>query len=160
VRRYLEIGTFTGYSALAVAEALPEEGRVVACDQDVGFTDIAQRHWRRAGLAHRIDLRIAPAMDTLTALVDSGEAGGFDMAFIDADKPGYDAYFELCLQLVRTGGLILIDNVLWDGRVADPAATDANTQSLRVLNDKLSCDPRIDISMLPLGDGLTLARVR
>ena len=160
VRHYIEIGTFTGYSALAVAEALPEDGRIVACDLDVDFTDIAERHWRKAGLANKIDLRIGPALETLSALLADGKAGRFDMAFIDADKPGYDAYFEHCLELIRTNGLILIDNVLWGGRVAGNDLEDDNTSALRTLNAKLGTDPRIDISMLPLGDGLTLARKR
>ena len=160
VRHYIEIGTFTGYSALAVAEALPEDGRIVACDLDVDFTDIAERHWRKAGLANKIDLRIAPAVETLSALLADGKAGRFDMAFIDADKPGYDAYFEHCIELIRTNGLILIDNVLWGGRVAGNDAEDDNTSALRTLNAKLGTDPRIDHSMLPLGDGLTLARKR
>jgi predicted O-methyltransferase YrrM len=158
--RCIEIGTFTGYSALAVAEALPEDGKIVACDLSTDFTGIARRHWQIAGLAHKIDLRIAPAIETLAALIDAGEAGSFDMAFIDADKPGYDAYFEHCLRLLRTNGLIMIDNVLWDGRVTDTASRDENTVALRTLNAKLARDSRIDISLLPLGDGLTLARKR
>lgn len=160
VRRYIEIGTFTGYSTLAIAEALPDDGSIVACDLDADTTSIAERHWRKAGLASKINLNIGPALETLNALIATGKAGHFDMAFIDADKTGYDAYFERCLRLVRTNGLILLDNVLWDGRVADANTRDADTGALRDLNEKLAADRRIDVSMLPLGDGLTLARKR
>ncbi len=158
-RRTLEIGVFTGYSTLAVALALPEDGRVIACDISTEYTDIARGYWRKAGVAHKIDLRIAPALDTLDALIAAGEAGTVDFAFIDADKTGYNAYYERCLTLLRSGGLIVVDNVLWSGSVARPAQ-DADTAALQAFNLKLHGDERIDLSMLPLGDGLTLARKR
>ena len=159
-RRALEIGTFTGYSALAVALALPADGRLVCCDVNAEWTAMARRYWAEAGVADKIELRLAPALETLTALRQTGEAGRFDLAFIDADKTGYDAYYEACLELVRPGGLILIVNVLWSGRVADGRDRSADTQALRALNTKLKDDARIDLAMLPIGDGLTLARVR
>lgn len=158
-RRTLEIGTFTGYSALAVALALPDDGTVLACDISTEYTDVARGYWAQAGVAHKIDLRIAPALQTLDALIAQGEAGRFDFAFIDADKSGYDAYYERCLTLVRTGGLIVFDNVLWGGRVAR-TAEDEDTAALQALNRKLHADARIDLSLLPVGDGLTLARKR
>jgi predicted O-methyltransferase YrrM len=156
-RRTLEIGVFTGYSALAVALALPSDGRVVGWDISTEYTDVARPYWEKAGVAHKIDLRIAPALETLDALIREGQAGSFDFAFIDADKTGYDGYYERCLSLLRTGGLIVIDNVLWSGRVAQ-AAEDEDTAALQALNRKLLRDERIDLSMLPVGDGLTLAR--
>jgi caffeoyl-CoA O-methyltransferase len=160
-RRTLEIGVFTGYSSLAVALALPSDGAIVACDVSAEFTDIGRPYWSKAGVANKIDLRIAPAVETLDALLAAGRSGEFDFAFIDADKTNYDAYYERCLQLVRPGGLIAFDNVLWDGQVAHPAAAgDADTVALQALNKKLHRDERIDLSMLPLGDGLTLARKR
>ena len=158
--RTLEIGTFTGYSALAVAMALPDDGRVIACDISEEWTAIGRRYWEEAGLAHKIDLRLGPALDTLDALIVDGGAGDFDFAFIDADKEGYQAYFERCLQLVRKGGLITVDNTLWEGRVADPEATDPDTEAIRAFNEKLKSDERVSISLVPIGDGLTLARVR
>jgi len=158
--RALEIGTFTGYSALAVAMALPENGRLVACDVSKEWTDVGRRYWELAGVAHKIDLRLAPALDTLAALVASGEAGKFDFAFIDADKPAYDAYYERCLELVRANGLIAIDNVLWSGRVADPAETDESTTALRKLNAKIADDPRVEACLLTVGDGVQLVRKR
>ncbi len=158
-RKTLEIGVFTGYSSLVTALALPEDGRVVACDINEEFTAMGREHWAKAGVAHKIDLRLAPALKTLDALIEAGEAGSFDFAFIDADKTSYDAYYERCLTLLRQGGLIAIDNVLWDGEVARPS-TDADTVALQRLNLKLHKDERIDLSMLPLGDGLTLARKR
>jgi caffeoyl-CoA O-methyltransferase len=158
-RRTIEIGTFTGYSALSVALALPADGRILACDISDEYTRVARPYWRQAGVEHKIDLRIAPALETLDACLARGEAGAYDFAFIDADKPGYDAYYERCLQLLRPGGLAAIDNVLWSGRVAHPAE-DASTQALQALNDKLFNDERIDLSMVPIGDGLTLARKR
>ena len=158
-RRTLEVGTFTGYSALAVALALPEDGRVLTCDISLEYTDLARRYWDKAGVAHKIDLRIAPALETLDGLLTAGGAGSFDLAFIDADKTGYDAYYERCLQLLRTGGVIAVDNVLWSGRVARPPE-DADTAALQAFNAKLRDDGRIDLSLLPLGDGLTLARKR
>lgn len=159
-RRTLEIGVFTGYSTLCVALALPDDGRIVACDLSEEWTAIARRHWERAGVAHKIDLRLAAAMRTLERLLAEGAAGSFDFAFIDADKPNYRAYYEHCLQLVRPGGLIALDNTLWAGRVADPAQDDANTVAIRAINDALHHDERVDIAMLPVGDGLTLARKR
>jgi predicted O-methyltransferase YrrM len=158
-KKTLEIGVFTGYSSLATALALPEDGRIVACDINAEFTAMGREHWARAGVAHKIDLRLAPAVKTLDALIEAGEAGSFDFAFIDADKTGYDAYYERCLKLLRPGGLIAIDNVLWDGEVARPSA-DPDTVALQQLNIKLHKDERVDLSMLPLGDGLTLARKR
>jgi len=157
-KKTLEIGVFTGYSALVVALALPEDGRVVACDVSEEYTAIARRYWAQAGVAHKIDLRIAPALDTLDQLLAAGEASTFDFAFIDADKSGYDAYYERSLALVRPGGLIAIDNVLWSGRVADPAVTDNRTEKIRALNQKLHDDDRVSLSLVPIGDGLTLAR--
>jgi caffeoyl-CoA O-methyltransferase len=159
-RRCLEIGTFTGYSALAVALALPSGGRVLTCDVDERTTAIARRHWDAAGVGERIESRLGPAAATLDRLLADGVAGSFDFAFIDADKPGYDGYYERALRLVRPGGLIAIDNVLWGGAVADPARQDPDTAALKALNRKLQGDERIDLSLLPLGDGLTLARKR
>jgi len=159
-RRILELGTFTGYSALWMALALPADGRIIACDVSDEWTSIGRRYWAEAGVADKIDLRLAPAAATLAALLAEGQAGQFDAAFIDADKEGYDGYYEQCLQLVRPGGLIAIDNVLWGGAVADEEAQDADTQALRALNAKLHTDERIDLSLLPIGDGLTLARKR
>ena len=158
-RQTLEVGVFTGYSALCVALALPDDGRVLACDVNDGYVSIGKPHWQSAGVAHKIDLRIAPALDTLRAQLAEGGAGRFDFAFIDADKTGYDAYYEHCLQLLRPGGLIAIDNTLWGGAVARPADS-ADTAALQALNDKLHRDERIDLSLLPIGDGLTLARKR
>jgi predicted O-methyltransferase YrrM len=158
-RRTLDIGVFTGYSALAVALALPPEGVVVGCDISSEYTDVGRQHWDKAGVRHKIDLRIAPAIDTLDALLAQGQSGAFDFAFIDADKTGYDAYYERCLRLLRAGGLIAVDNVLWNGRVAQ-AADDADTAAIQAFNRKLHHDERIDLSLLPVGDGLTLARKR
>jgi caffeoyl-CoA O-methyltransferase len=155
-RRYLEVGTFTGYSALAVALALPKDGRVVACDVSREWTAIGERYWREAGVASKIELRLAPAIETLDALI-AAKAPAFDFAFIDADKENYDAYYERALKLVRRGGLIAIDNVLWSGSVINPAKRDADTTAIRALNTKLLKDERIDLSLLPIGDGLTLA---
>jgi caffeoyl-CoA O-methyltransferase len=158
-RRTLEIGVFTGYSALAVALALPDDGYVLACDVSDEYTRIGKPFWSAAGVAHKIDLRLAPARETLDARLAAGEAGRYDFAFIDADKTSYDDYYERCLRLVRDGGLIAIDNVLWSGSVARPAKT-ADTAALQALNDKLHDDERIDLSLVPIGDGLTLARKR
>jgi caffeoyl-CoA O-methyltransferase len=158
--RVLEIGTFTGYSALAMALALPESGRVVACDVSEEWTRVARRFWAEAGVSHKIDLRLAPALETLDALLADGRAGDFDFAFIDADKENYATYFERSLELVRVGGLVAIDNVLWSGKVADPEVTDADTQAIRSLNAKLKDDERVSLSLVPIGDGLTLARKR
>jgi len=158
-RQTLEIGVFTGYSALATALALPPDGHIVACDINAEFTDIGRRHWEKAGVADKIDLRLAPATETLDGLIAEGRSGTFDFAFIDADKTSYDAYYERCLQLLRVGGLIAIDNVLWDGDVAHPAQ-DADTAALQALNIKLHTDERVDLSLLTIADGLTLARKR
>ena len=156
----LEIGTFTGYSALAMALALPPEGRIVACDVNPDTTAVGRRYWARAGVAEKIDLRLAPALETLEALRAEGAAGRFDLAFIDADKENYEAYFEAVLPLLRTGGLLMIDNVLWGGRAADPTAADSDTRAIRALNARLKKDARISLSLLPLSDGLTLVRKR
>ncbi|MDR3491943.1 MAG: class I SAM-dependent methyltransferase [Gammaproteobacteria bacterium] len=156
-KKTLEIGVFTGYSTLSVALALPEDGRIVACDINVEWTKLAKRYWDMAGVSHKIDLRLAPALDTLDALIKQGEAGTFDFCFIDADKLNYSEYYEKSLLLMRQGGLIAIDNTLWDGKVADPAVDDENTIAIRELNSKLLNDKRVDISLLPIGDGLTLA---
>jgi caffeoyl-CoA O-methyltransferase len=159
-RRYLEIGTFTGYSALAVALALPQDGQVIACDISEEFTALARPYWEEAGVADKIDLRIAPALETLDTLIAEGEKGAFDFAFIDADKTNYQGYFQRALDLIRPGGLIAVDNVLWSGAVVDPARTDDDTEAIRAFNDRLSDDPRISLSLVPIGDGLTLARKR
>ena len=159
-RRTLEVGVFTGYSALSVALALPEDGKVVACDVSEEWTSIGRRYWAEAGVAHKIDLRIAPAMATLDALIAEGQLGSFDFAFIDADKGNYAGYFERALLLLRAGGLIAVDNTLWSGRVADPAENDADTVAIRAFNESLHHDLRISLSLLPIGDGLTLAMKR
>ncbi len=158
-RRTIEIGTFTGYSALAVALALPEDGRVLACDISAEHTQVGRPFWREAGVEHKIELILAPALETLDARLAAGEGGGYDFAFIDADKAGYDAYYERCLRLLRPGGLIALDNMLWNGSVARPAQ-DADTAALQALNDKLHRDDRVDMALLTVGDGLTLARRR
>jgi caffeoyl-CoA O-methyltransferase len=159
-RRILEVGTFTGYSSTAMALAQPADGQVVCCDVSAEFTDVARRAWADAGVADRISLRLGPALETLDALLAAGEAGSFDLAFIDADKLSYDAYYERALELVRAGGLIAIDNVLWSGRVADPADREESTEVIRALNAKIAVDERVDVAMVPIADGLTLARVR
>ena len=159
-KRILEIGTFTGYSALAMALALPPDGRIVACDVEPETTAVARRYWAEAGVAHKIDLRLAPALDTLDRLLAEGAAGSYDFAFIDADKSNYGAYYARCLELLRQGGLLAVDNVLWDGRVADPAARDPDTEAIRALNLRLRDDPRISLSLVPISDGLSLARKR
>jgi caffeoyl-CoA O-methyltransferase len=159
-RRCIEIGVFTGYSSLAVALALPPDGRILACDVSEEWTAIARRFWREAGVEHKIELKLQPAVRTLEERLAAGEAGRYDFAFIDADKPAYDAYYELLLKLLRPGGLIALDNTLWSGAVANPDEREPNTVALRALNDKLHRDERIDLSLLPIGDGLTLARKR
>ncbi len=159
-RRAIEVGTFTGYSALWVALALPADGKLVCCDVSAEWTAVGKPYWEKAGVAGKIDLRIAPAMETLDRLLADAGAGAYDFAFIDADKTGYDGYYERCLRLLRAGGLIAIDNVLWGGDVADPKKRSADTLALRRLNDKLHRDERVSISMLPVGDGLTLALKR
>ena len=159
-KRTLEIGTFTGYSTLAVAEALPADGRVVACDVSEEWTAIGRKHWVAAGVAHKIDLRIAPAVDTLDQLLAEGQGGTFDLAFIDADKPSYDAYYERCLRLVRKGGVLVFDNMLWSGAVAKAGTMDGETAALHALNQKARTDPRVDPCLLTVGDGLLVARIR
>ena len=159
-RRVLEIGTFTGYSSTAMALALPADGRIVCCDVSEEFTDVARRTWAAAGVEDRVDLRLAPALETLDALLAADGTGSFDLAFIDADKANYRGYVEGALLLVRPGGLIAIDNVLWSGRVIDPEETDEDTQAIRDLNADLATDERVDIAMVPIADGLTLLRVR
>ena len=156
-RRCLEIGTFTGYSALAVALALPRDGRIVCCDVSEEWTAIARRTWKRAGVAGKIDLRIAPALETLDALLRRGKAGKFDFAFIDADKANYANYYERCLKLVRRGGLIAADNTLWGGSVVDPLNKTVDARAIRAFNRKLLRDRRVDIALVPVGDGMTLA---
>ena len=155
-RRILEIGTFTGYSSTAMALALPPDGRITCLDVSREWTDRARRAWTDAGVADRVELRMGPAVESLAELAD----GSFDLAFIDADKTGYDAYYTGCLRVVRPGGLILIDNVLQSGRVIDPAADDENVLAIRALNERIAADERVDIVLLPLADGLTMARVR
>lgn len=160
VRRYLEVGAFTGYSSLCVALALPADGRVVALDRSKDWTDIARRYWLRAGVAAKIDLRLGQARDTLDAMLDAGEANSYDLAFIDADKVGYDAYYERCLKLVRPGGTIALDNMLWGGAVAEPDRDDEDTVSIRELSRKIRDDARVACSLVPIGDGLMLCRRR
>jgi len=157
-KKTLEVGVFTGYSALVVALALPPDGKVVACDVSEEYTAIARRYWQQAGVADKIDLHLAPALETLDRLLAAGQAGTFDFAFIDADKSNYDGYYERSLQLVRSGGLVTIDNVLWSGRVADPQVQDNRTNSIRAFNQKVHEDARVSLSLVPIGDGLTLAR--
>ncbi|CAD6881627.1 O-methyltransferase, family 3(EC:2.1.1.104) [Methylomonas albis] len=156
----LEIGVFTGYSSTCLALALPAEGRITACDISEDFTNVARRYWAQAKVADKIDLRLGPALETLDSLIAEGKAGSYDMAFIDADKANYDGYYEQSLLLLRTGGLLVIDNVLWNGQVADPSIQDADTVAIRRLNEKIHADPRVTISLLPIADGLTLALKR
>jgi predicted O-methyltransferase YrrM len=157
-RRALEVGVFTGYSALVVALALPEDGKLVACDVNRDWTDIGKRYWEKAGVARKIDLRIAPAIETLDALVSTGET--FDFAFIDADKENYIEYYERILRLLRTGGVVAIDNTLWSGKVADSSENDSETRAIRAFNEHVRRDTRVDLSLVPIGDGLTLAMKR
>ncbi len=157
-RRALEAGTFTGYSALAVALALPADGRLIACDVSEQWTAIARRFWAEAGVAHKIDLRLAPALHTMDALLAAGDASSFDFAFLDAEKSEYEAYYERVLKLLRPGGLVAVDNVLWSGRVADPTNQDPNTRAIRAFNEKLRNDTRVDIAMVTVADGIFLAR--
>lgn len=157
-KKTLDVGVFTGYSSLVVALALPPDGKLLACEMNQEYAAIARRWWQKAGVADKIDLHIAPALETLARLLATGETDTFDFAFIDADKSNYDNYYEQALQLVRPGGLIAIDNVLWSGRVADPQVQDNRTKKIRAFNQKLHQDPRISLSLVPIGDGLTLAR--
>lgn len=159
-KKTLEIGTFTGYSALAVALSLPEDGKIIACDINEEWTTMARDYWREANVSHKIDLRLAPALETCESLINNHEAGTFDFVFIDADKNNYLHYYEAALTLLRKGGLIAIDNVLWDGEVANPANQDKSTNSIRELNDFIYQDPRVSMCIVPIGDGLTLARKR
>jgi predicted O-methyltransferase YrrM len=159
-RRALEIGVFTGYSALSVAQALPDDGRLIACDVNEEWTDMAREYWSRAGVENKIDLRIRPALQTLGTLVAEGMTGTFDFAFIDADKINYQAYYEACLMLVRPGGLIAIDNVLWSGDVVNSEKNDEDTLAIRKLNLALRDDERVDLSLVPIADGLTILRKR
>ena len=159
-RRLLEIGTFTGYSALCMAEAMPADGQLICCDIDAQYTDVARRYWRKAGVAERIELRLAPALETLVALERAGQSESFDLIFVDADKANYLAYLEHALMLLRPGGLLLFDNTLWSGRVLEANPDSADTRAIQVLNRRLKNDPRLDLSLLPLGDGLTLCRKR
>ena len=156
----LEVGTFTGYSTLSLALALPEDGQIVACDISEEFTSRAKPYWQEAGVAGKIELRLGPALETLDALIADGESGAFDFAFIDADKVNYQGYFQRALDLIRRGGLILVDNVLWAGAVVDPARDDEDTEAIRAFNQACAGDPRISLSLVPIGDGLTLARKR
>ena len=159
-KRALEIGVYTGYSAWCVAEALDEGGNLIACDVSVEWTSIAREFREKAGVAEKIDLRIAPALETLASPEADGQGGAFDFAFIDADKENYDSYFEACLRLLRSGGLIVLDNALWGGQVMDPSFQDADTIAIRNLNEKIRDDERVDASLLPVGDGVCLARKR
>jgi caffeoyl-CoA O-methyltransferase len=156
-KRTLDIGVFTGYSSLVVALALPEDGYVTACDINTEWTDIARKYWKLAQVEDKIDLRIAPALETLDELLTNGCRGTYDFSFIDADKINYQQYYERSLELVRSGGLIAIDNVLWGGSVIDDSIQDSSTKAIREFNENLSSDPRVSISMVPIGDGLTLA---
>lgn len=156
-RKTIEVGTFTGYSALVVASALPEDGRVIACDVSDEWTRLGRKYWEQAGVAGKIDLILRPATETMDDLIEQGEAGTFDFAFIDADKSNYDNYYERALVLLRKGGVVAIDNVLWSGAVVDDNRQDDDTRAIRALNQKIHDDERVDVNMLPIGDGLTLA---
>lgn len=159
-KRALEVGVFTGYSSTAVALAMPPDGKLVACDVSEEWTNMARRYWREAGVESKIELHLRPAVETLDALLEAGATGSFDFAFIDADKSGYDAYYERCLTLLRPGGLVAVDNALWSGAVADQSDTSESTRAIRALNAKIAADPRVSASLLPIGDGLYLARKR
>jgi len=159
-RRLLEVGTFTGYSALCMAAALPEDGSLICCDLPGDYNDTAHRYWQEAGLAGRIDLRLAPALETLAELERQGQAGQFDLIFIDADKANYPSYLEHALRLLRVGGLAVFDNTLWSGRVLEEQSESADTRAIQALNRALKDDLRVDLSLLPIGDGLTLCRKR
>jgi predicted O-methyltransferase YrrM len=157
-KKALEIGTFTGYTALKIASALPEDGKLICCDINAEWTDIGRKFWEEANLSKKIELRLAPALETLNALLTDGQAGTFDFAFIDADKTGYDSYYEACLKLLRSGGLIVLDNMLWSGAVANLEVQDPTTNAIRALNEKVSKDDRVTSCLLTVGDGLMLAR--
>lgn len=157
-KKTLDIGVFTGYSALVVALALPADGKVVGCDINSEWTKIARKYWEEAGVSHKIDLQLQPAADTLKQLIKNGESGTFDFAFIDADKENYSLYYDLSLELLRPGGLMAVDNVLWGGAVADQYINDPNTVAIRQLNEKILQDTRVFMSLVPIGDGLTLVR--
>ena len=159
-RKAVEVGTFTGFSALCVAQALPADGTRVCCDVSEEWTAVGKKYWEQAGVSDRISLRIGPAIGTLKAMRDAGEEGTFDFGFIDADKANYQSYYEHVIALLRTGGLLLIDNVLWGGSVANPDKTDEDTEAIRALNTFVHHDDRVSLSMLPVGDGLTLALKR
>lgn len=159
-KKTLELGVFTGYSAMAVAHALPKDGKLVACDVNKEWTDIAKEFWQRAGVANKIELHLAPAQDTLKKLIDSGQQNTFDFVFIDADKKGYNQYYELSLKLLKLNGVIMFDNVLLSGRVAEPNNQDENVIAMRALNEKILHDERVSITMLPIRDGITLVRKR
>ncbi|MDZ7737017.1 MAG: class I SAM-dependent methyltransferase [Gammaproteobacteria bacterium] len=156
-RAIIEVGTFTGYSTLWMATALPPDGRLIACDTSDEYTAVARRYWREAGVDDRIDLRIAPALETLDTLIHDGEEGRFDLAFIDADKTEYPDYYERVLRLLRRGGLVIIDNTLWEGQPADPSITDKDTSAIRAFNESLLNDKRVSLSLLPVADGISLA---
>lgn len=159
-RRIIEVGVFTGYSSLAMALALPTGGQIIACDVSVEWTSIAARYWEAAGVSDKVELRLAPALQTIDALIDEGGSGSFDLAFIDADKENYGEYYEKSLELLRVGGLIVVDNALWGGSVADDSAQDEETAAIRALNERATSDPRVTSSLVPVGDGLLLARKR
>ena len=159
-RRCIEVGVSTGYSSLVTALALPDDGRIVACDVSEEFTSIARRYWGRAGVTGKIDLRLAPASDTLDDMIEDGETGTYDFAFIDADKTSYQGYLDRCLELLRPGGLVAVDNTLWSGKLVDEREQDDDCNALRAFNRAIYSDERVDISMVPIGDGLTLARKR
>ena len=159
-RRTLEVGVFTGYSSTVVALALPADGKLTACDVSAEWTDVARRYWREAGVESKIELHVQPALQTLDALLASGQSGAFDFAFIDADKTSYDAYYERCLALLRVGGLLAVDNTLWSGAVSDEADQRESTRAIRALNVKIAADARVTTSLIPIGDGLYLARKR
>lgn len=159
-KKTFEVGTFTGYSAMCVAKAMGAQGRVIALDVSEEYTSIARKHWEMAGVAAQIELRLAPAAESLEAMINAGESGSYDFAFIDADKTGYAVYYEYALSLLRPGGLVAIDNVLWNGAVADPSDQSSDTVAIRKVNEVLAADERVTLSLVPIGDGLTLARKR
>lgn len=156
VKQAIEVGVFTGYSSLAIATALPDDGKLIACDISTEYTDLAKGYWQTANVSNKIDLRIAPALETLQQLIDEGQAGQFDFAFVDAHKPEYIEYYELLLTLIKTGGVIAVDNVLWDGDVADPSNQKEDTVAIRAFNDHVFADKRVTMSLIPLADGITL----